>query len=161
MSIGIDSPSLEYVSACATPSETPTIRLADKPPLASNELSEAVTLLSLIQDEQLTVREAAARLKMSVRTVFRRLELVENDTERGVVKLLSAKALDFAEDWSKASMIAAGKGDHRPAKDALLAVKAIEPVGDQASTNIAILIGTPEQPIRISPPTITIDPSST
>ena len=132
-------------------SATPTLPQAS----ASNELTQALQVLTLVRDGN-TVAEAGAMLGISRSTAFARLRLIEDDTERGVVKLLSAKALDFAEDWSKASEKAAEKGDHRPAKDALLAIKAIEPVGENTGTNIAILIGTPEQPIRIPSPALTL-----
>lgn len=121
----------------------------------SNDLSQALQLLELIQDG-LTVAEAGARLGISRGTAFRRLRLVEVDDDTGVVKLLRANALGFAEDWKTASEKAAAKGDHRPAKDALLHAKLIEPVEDSGnhSTRIAIVIGTPDQPIRVTPPQV-------
>ena len=132
--------------------QTPQI-LAPDPTPASNDLSDAVTLRDLIRDG-LTVAEAGRQLGISRSTAFRRLQLITEDIDRGVINLLTAKSLDFAEDWMRASLKASEKGDHRPAKDALLAVKAIEPVGDQPGTRIAILIGTPEQPIRIESPQV-------
>jgi len=50
--------------------------------------------------------------------------------------------------------VAASKGDHRPAKDWLLHARSIEPVVEQGNqgARIAIIIGTPEHPIRVHPP---------
>ena len=137
----------------APAAHTPSV--APEPHPTSNYLTQALQLLELIRDGK-TVAEAGQVLGISRGTAFRRLSLVEEDTDRGVVKLLSARGLDFAEDWAKASRLAAEKGDHRPAKDALLHARAIEPVADQGNTGtrIAIIIGTPEQPIRVSSPQV-------
>jgi predicted DNA-binding protein (UPF0251 family) len=133
--------------------------LAQPPAQPSNDLTEAVTLRDLIRDG-LTVEAAGRQLKMSRSTVFRRLQLIEEDIDRGVLNLLTAKALDRVDDWEKASQQAAGKGDHRPAKDWLLHAKAIDPVNDgsQGRMQVAIMIGTPEQPIRLSPPQQVLEP---
>ena len=121
--------------------------------LPSNDLSEAIAILIAIQDGQ-TLQQAATALGLSPSTAYRRLKLIEEDQDTGVVKLLQANGLKLVDDWMRASSKAADKGDHRPAKDALLHAKAIEPVNDgsQGRTNIAIMIGTPEQPITIQPP---------
>lgn len=129
----------------------------------SNYLSQALQLLELIRDGK-TVAQAGQVLGISRGTAFRRLQLVEEDTDRGVVKLLQAKGLDFAEDMIEASKVAAGKGDHRPALAALLHSKQLEPLADAGNqgARIAIIIGTPEHPIRVHPPQAvvvdTIDP---
>ncbi len=143
------------MDALQAPTEaTTTPALTTNTPLHSTELSDALHVLTRIRDGK-TLLEAATELGISRSTAFRRLRLVEDDTERGVVKLLSAKAIDFAEDWTTASKHAAEKGDHRPAKDALLAIKAIEPVGDsQGGRGITIIIGTPEQPIQLNTPQV-------
>jgi DNA-binding XRE family transcriptional regulator len=130
----------------------------DKAPLSlppSNDLCQALDLLTRIRDGQ-TVSEAAQALGVSRSTAFRRLSLIEEDAETGVVKLLMAKGLELTEDWLLASKVAALKGDHRPAKDALLHAKAIDPVNDgsQGRMQVAIMIGTPEQPIRLNPPQV-------
>lgn len=121
----------------------------------SKDLSDAVTLRDLIRDGH-TVAEAGRQLGISRSTAFRRLSLIEEDIDRGVINLLTAKGLDFAENWIKAASVASEKGDHRPAKDALLHAKAIDPVADgsQGGTRIAIIIGTPESPIRMEVPRI-------
>lgn len=117
----------------------------------SNKLTQAVTLRDLIRDGK-TVEEAGRALGISRSTAFQRLKLIQEDVDRGVINLLMAKGLDFAEDWVRASQEAAKKGDHRPAKDALLHAKAIESVGDgSARSGITIVIGTPERPIDIQP----------
>lgn len=143
------------MDALQTPTDTSNV--APEPQSPSTDLSEAVTLRDLIRDG-LTVQEAGRQLGISRSTAFRRLQLIEEDIDRGVFNLLTAKALDRVEDWEEASQKAASKGDHRPAKDWLLHAKAIEPVNDgsQGRTNIAIVIGTPEQPINISPPQVLV-----
>ena len=129
---------------------TPTVAL--EPHQNSNDLTQALQVLELIRDGK-TVQEAGHALGISRSTAFRRLSLIEEDVDRGVVKLLSAKGLDFAENWVTAAQVAAEKGDHRPAKDALLYSRQVDPIVDGSSgTNIAIIIGTQEQPIRIAPP---------
>lgn len=123
-----------------------------EPTAISNNLTQALQIIGLLRDG-MTVAEAGRALGISRGTAFNRLRLVEEDAETGVVKLLNTKALDFAEDWVKASAKAAEKGDHRAARDALLHIRAIEPVHDASQgTNIAIVIGTPDQPIRIGAP---------
>ena len=148
-----DTPPALEVTHRVTPHTTP-----DK-----DYLSQALQVLTLIRDGH-TVASAGQQLGISRSTAFARLRLIEDDTERGVVKLLNAKALDLAEDWVKASSIAAEKGDHRPAQDALLHARAIDPLADAGNqgARIAIIIGTPEHPIRVHPPqpvvVDTIDP---
>jgi hypothetical protein len=124
----------------------------------SNKLSQAITLRDLIRDGY-TVADAGRELGISRSTAFQRLKLIQEDVDRGIANLLVAKGLDFAEDWIKASQEAAKKGDHRPAKDALIHAKVIEPIGDSgARAGVTIVIGTPEQPIRVQTPTIDIEP---
>jgi hypothetical protein len=135
-----------------TPDTAPT------PPATSTDLSQAVEVLSLLENG-FTVAEAAERLGLSRRTAFRRLDLVEVDNA-GVVKLLNAKRLDLTEDMIRASKVAADKGDHRAALAALLHARALDPVNDgsQGRMQVAIMIGTPEQPIRLSPPQQVLEP---
>ena len=134
--------------------------VALQPQSDSDDLSDAVSLKTLIRDG-LTVEQAAKQLKMSRSTAFRRLSMIQEDVDRGIVNLLIAKGFDFADNWIRASEKAAEKGDHRPAKDALLHIRAIEPVNDGSQgTNIAIVIGTPDQPIRLQPPQVVVDVSS-
>jgi len=113
--------------------------------------------MALIDDLEngATLRDAARKIGVSHTTAWRWLRQYEGSQE-SVAKYLAIRALDRVEDWEKASAAAATKGDHRPAKDWLLHAKAIEPVadGNQGRTNIAIIIGTPEQPINISPPQV-------
>lgn len=126
-----------------------------QPPPARDDLSQALRIVTLIRDG-FTVEAAGRALGISRSTAFARLRLIEEEPDTGVVKLLNAKGLDFAEDWMEASKIAASKGDHRPAMQALLHAKAIDPVNDgsQGRMQVAIMIGTPEQPIRLSPPQV-------
>ena len=130
------------------------------PTTDSNNLSQAVAVRDLIRDG-FTVGEAGKALGISRSTAFERLKLIQEDVDRGVANLLAAKGLDFAENWITASQKASEKGDHRPAKDALLHIRAIEPVNDGTQgTNIAIVIGTPDQLIRLQPPQVVVDVSS-
>jgi hypothetical protein len=130
-----------------------TPNLNDSQIAPKDDLSQALQLLNHIRDGG-TLKSAAEALGVSVSTAYRRLQLIEVD-ESGVVKLLRLNELKLLDDWMKASEKAAEKGDHRPAKDALLHAKAIEPVNDnQGGTRIAIVIGTPDQPIRVSPPQV-------
>ena len=119
----------------------------------SNDLTEALTLLTNIRDGG-TLKTAADALGLSLSTAYRRLRLIEED-ESGVVKLLRANELKLVDNWMDAAKNAAVKGDHRPAKDALLHAKAIEPLADtNQGIRLAICIGTPEQPINITPPQV-------
>jgi hypothetical protein len=121
----------------------------------SNYLSEAVTLRDLLRDG-LTLAEAGRQLGISRSTAFRRLTLIQEDVDRGVVNLLAAKSLDFAQDWITAAQKAAEKGDHRPAMQALQTIKAVEPIADSSrgGSQVNILIGTPDAPIRIQSPQV-------
>jgi hypothetical protein len=77
----------------------------------------------------------------------------------GIEKLLAVRAYKAAEDWVQASAVAASKGDHRPAKDLLQTIKAVEPIsGDHPSGGVTIVIGTPEQPIRIPAQILELSP---
>ena len=55
-----------------------------------------------------------------------------------------------AHAWRRAAEIAADKGDHRAARDLLLATDVI--AADRTNTGVVIIIGTPENPIRMAPP---------
>ena len=108
-----------------------------------------------LEDGQ-SLREAAALIGVSKQTAWRIVKRYEGSLE-SARKFLATKALQVSEDWVTASGVANGKGNHLPAKDLLLHIGAIEPLQDAsaAKVNIAILIGTPEQPIRVlSPQTI-------
>lgn len=143
------------MDALTAPEPDSAPNLTTQQPLDSNNLTEALQVLTLMRDGS-TLQQAATALGISKSTAFRRLQLIEDDTERGVVKLLSAKALDFAEDWTIASKKAAEKGDHRPAMQALQTIKAVEPIADSSrgGSQVNILIGTPDSPIRIQSPQV-------
>lgn len=141
------------MNTTVTPATSPKVTESVTPP--SNDLTQAIAIKASLADG-LTLAEAAASLGLSLSTAYRRLRLVEVDNDRAIAKLLQFHALRFSQDWLRASEEAAKKGDHRPAKDALIHAKAIDPVvtdGHQG-TRIAIIIGTPEQPIRIGPPVV-------
>lgn len=133
-------------------------------PPSSNYLSgkpitpeQAQILFSSLEDG-LTLKDSAKAANMSRQTAWKLMRSYEGSLE-SASKYLATKALLVAEDWVEASKHAASKGDHRPARDLLQSIKAIEPVGDSgARAGVTIVIGTPEQPIRISPPDITVEP---
>ena len=79
---------------------------------------------------------------------------LETEAKDAAVKILRGTAERAARSWGTAIGVAADKGDHRPAKDLLLHTGVIDPIPDGAvsGTRIAIIIGTPEHPIRVSPP---------
>jgi hypothetical protein len=130
-----------------------TLTVTDLPLQPSNDLSQALALLTHIRDGG-TLKSAAEALGVSVSTAYRRLQLIDVD-ESGVVKLLRVNELRLVDNWLEASEKAAAKGDHRPAKDALLHAKAIEPLADtNQGTRIAIVIGTPDAPIRVTAPQV-------
>jgi hypothetical protein len=103
-------------------------------------------------DDGLSYREAARKHGVSLATVGR-LALRMQSMADAARNYMAAKGLDAAEHWLKASATAAQKGDHRPAKDWLLHTGAIDPVADsngQGRTQVAIIIGTPDSPIRVN-----------
>jgi transposase-like protein len=80
-----------------------------------------------------------------------------SEARDSVLQLLRANSTAVARQWLHAVTNAAEKGDHRPARDLLLHAGAIDPIQDDhtaSDTRIAILIGTPEHPIRVAPPRI-------
>ena len=58
---------------------------------------------------------------------------------------------DAARAWLRATVIAADKGDHRAARDLLLATEVVAE-NRPANNGVVIMIGTPENPIRSLPP---------
>lgn len=128
----------------------------DRNYLSPQDVTEAQALefFELIESS-MSVTEASEKLGFSRRTGYRLVQKYEAKLDLAS-KLLSTKALAAVEDWATASKKAADKGDHRAAKDLLLHTKAIEPVEDSSrqGMNIAIVIGTPEQPIRMNPPQV-------
>jgi hypothetical protein len=54
--------------------------------------------------------------------------------------ILAAASTDFARDWVRASKVAADKGNHAPALDALERLKAVEPVSKGRSTGPAFSV---------------------
>jgi len=66
---------------------------------------------------------------------------------------LRAREFRAIDAWTAALDSAAKRGDHRPAKDLLLHTGLIEPLADtsaSARTQIAIVIGEPGKPVRVS-----------
>jgi hypothetical protein len=121
--------------------------------------SQAQTIFEMVEDGA-SLRLAAEKAGVSRQTAWRLMRSYEANTE-AAVKYMALKALERVEDWDTAARKAADKGDHRPAKDWLLHVKAIEPVEDtgRQGLNVAIMIGTPDAPIRLQPPDVVVSPS--
>jgi hypothetical protein len=143
---------------------TNTPSVVSEPHSSSNYLSgkpvtpEQTQLLFSSLEDGLTLKQAAHAANMSRQTAWRLMRRYEGSLE-SASKYLATKALAVAEDWVVASEKAAEKGDHRPAKDLLQTIKAVEPIGDSgARAGVTIVIGTPEQPIRVQTPTIDIEP---
>ncbi len=132
-------------------SPQPDLLPKDKQSFSHVTDQQVIELFGLLEDGD-TVRTAAEKVGLNRRTAYRVLARYDADLS-AVDKLLKVKALSVAEDWIRASEKAADKGDHRPAKDLLLHARAIEPVHDGSQgTNIAIIIGTPDAPIRVAAP---------
>lgn len=128
---------------------------ADSAPTVSSAVQQSdVRDVSIAADlaEGRTYRDVAARHGVSHATVGRVAAKLET-YEAGARKYLIAKALGAVDDWTQASANAARRGDHRPARDLLLHAGVIEPLADtsgQRSTQIAIVIGEPGRPVRVS-----------
>jgi hypothetical protein len=92
-------------------------------------------------DANVPYRSIAAKHGASLTTICA-LAAKRRQTKGVALKYLMANGLDFAEDWRAASMEAAKKGDHRPAKDALLHLHVIDPLADTATgSGVTIIIG--------------------
>lgn len=116
-----------------------------RPPVTDNQVS----LLFEALEAGSTVVDAAKAAGIGRYTAHRVLGRYRENLA-GVTKLLALKAYDAAEDWIKASAIAADKGDHKPAKELLQTIGAVQVIGDSSSTGVTINIGTPDAPIAIS-----------
>lgn len=81
-------------------------------------------------------RQLAQLLHKPETTVRRALKL-QQATPKEMLQAFESEAVDA---WQAAIPVAARKGDHRPAKDLLLHVRAIEPVDSAARTSIALVI---------------------
>jgi hypothetical protein len=122
-----------------------------RPPISPEQTLQLFAEL----DAGKTVAEAAQAVNVNLRTAYRILEKYEAAAELAIPKLLRINGIQLLEDWLSASRHAAEKGDHRPAKDALLHAGAIDPVSDgSAGHGVTIVIGTPQQPIRVALPDI-------
>jgi len=122
-----------------------------------DKMKEAIELLDLIGSGA-TVAEAARQLHISRGTAFARLKLVQVDADQGVVMLMRAAGARVFDDWLLASQVAAGRGDHRPARDMLLYSNQIEELqGDKRNAaQVLIQIGSPERPLLERPPVIEV-----
>ena len=120
-----------------------------------DKMKEAIELLDLIGSGA-TVAEAARQLQISRGTAFARLKLVQVDADQGVVTLMRAAGARVFDDWLLASQVAAGRGDHRPARDMLLYSNQIEELqGDKRNAaQVLIQIGSPERPLDALAPQV-------
>ena len=128
---------------------TPTSNYLSPTPVTDAQALE----LRKLTDDGMTVAEAGQRLGIGRRRAYRILSRFDSEADL-VAKSMRISELERMEEWAAACQVAASKGDHRPAKDWLLHARSIEPVADQANqgARIAIIIGTPEHPIRVHPP---------
>lgn len=133
------SPTGEYI-ATRTGNQTPPERKA--------------TIYNLADIAKMSAREIAQRLSMDPRTVNAILATREH-LKVDVRNHLDSLALDAVKHWGTAMEEGARKGKHAPARDLLLHTKIIEPVQTEGhTTQIAIVVGAPGQPISLTPPQV-------
>ena len=116
-----------------------------RPPITDSQIAQ---LFEEIESGS-SVAQAAAVVGVSRYVAYRVLTKYEEKLA-GVTKLLALKAYQAAEDWIKASEVAADKGDHKPAKELLQTIGAVQVIGESVSGGVTIVIGTPDAPIAIS-----------
>lgn len=126
-----------------TENVTPAVQTSD---------ARQIAILADLEDGRDDYRAIAQRHGVSVRTVYRMAARAETFSEaaRNYLRTREFKAIGA---WDKALDTAAQRGDHRPARDLLLHTGLIEPLADtsgQRGPQVAIIIGTPEQPIRVT-----------
>lgn len=123
-----------------------------RPPISP---AQTIELLELIEDG-CSVKEAAQRVSVNLRTAYRVLASYERDVD-GVRNIMRHKALEALDAWQTAMHVGANKkGNHAAARDWLLHAGAIEPIAQDVriSGGIAICIGTPDNPMPIQPPQV-------
>lgn len=79
--------------------------------------AEQITIAQLLA-QHVSVPEIAAQLRRTPARIYA--------TCAEAKAILEGSALDAALDWREASKVAAQRGDHRPAKDLLQALKVVE-----------------------------------
>lgn len=92
--------------------------------------SDTATIATLL-GQGLSVEDVANLVSRSPQTVLR----VAGQAK----ELLKAASIDAVGDWIKASQVAAQRGDHRPARDMLLASKIID-VQTQATHGPTVVV---------------------
>ena len=101
----------------------------------------------------MTMRQAATKHGLGEWQVRRLIRTWDSTDYEGTVRnLLKAQGLSAIQAWAQAMHQAAEKGRHEPARDLLTHAGMIEPVTGQegtGKTNIAIVIGTPDQPVSL------------
>lgn len=112
------------------------------------------TLIAKVEDG-MSIRQAATETGLSRMTALRLVRAWDSTDYAGVVRnLLVSKGIAAVEDWAHASRQASDKGRHEPARDLLTHAGIIDPVTGQSGTgqtNIAIVIGTPDNPVSLGP----------
>jgi hypothetical protein len=125
----------------------PTDTQADIDVRASAMLADVEQGMSIVQ--------AATKHGLSRMQGYRLARAWDSTDYEGTVRnLLKMKGLGAVEDWARASASASLKGRHEAARDLLVHAGIIEPVTGQSGTgqtNIAIVIGTPDQPVSLHP----------
>lgn len=105
-------------------------------------------------DSITTAAKQAGISKTTALALMKRYE-AKLDAARNI---LAAKAPEVAEQWIASTKVAAKRGDHRPAKELLQAVGAIQSE-HSVGGGITIVIGTPEKPIKITEQIIDVSPA--
>lgn len=115
---------------------------------------KAAELIAKVE-QGMSIRQAATETGLSRMTALRMVRAWDSVDYEGTVRnLLKLKGIGAVEDWATASRQASVKGKHEAARDLLTHAGIIEPVSGQngtGSTNIAIVIGTPDQPVSLNP----------
>lgn len=142
------------------------------PPGRGSQLTptERAEIQSLYLLEDLSQSEIARRVgrdRETVRNVMRAedtralADQLAADARDTVIQTLRRAAPRMAQHWMDAAAVAKDRGDHRPARDLLLHVGAIEPVVGAGGTGsrVTIVVGMPGRPAG-EPGAVTIDVSA-
>ena len=104
--------------------------------MAEKSAVQGLALAGLSKSE---IARQTGRTREAVRKV---LNSEEFDQARQIARsALAENAAQFSEDWRTASREAAKRGNHLPAKDGLLAIKAIEQGRNEPSNGFTVKIG--------------------
>lgn len=84
--------------------------------------------------------DIAASLGISSKSVARVLNGYGADLKQHTQELLQTGVIDRLDNWHRAARVAAKKGDHRPAKDWLLAAQAIDAEAQTLNVNFQAVV---------------------